>query len=105
MEGNQMKEIKAHLDAAYAQLAGLTVGGEAKMPVGLAMAELASAMAEILEKEKGAPDGAQPLGGKAAPGLSGPMARPRRGGSGGERKSKGVERSFQIGRASCRERV
>lgn len=52
-----MEKIKSHLDAAYAQLVGLTVGGEAKMPIGLAMAELTSAMAEIIEKEKEAAAG------------------------------------------------
>lgn len=43
----------------------------------------------------GAPAEAQPLGGKAAPGLSGPMARPRRSGFGGERSGKVTERSFR----------
>lgn len=47
-----MDKIKAHIDAAYAQLAGMTVGGEAKIPVGLAMAELVMAMKEIVEREK-----------------------------------------------------
>ena len=38
----------------------------------------------------GAPIEAQPLGGKAAPGLSGPEARPRRSGFDGERRSSGT---------------
>ena len=48
-----MEKIKAHLEKAYEQLAGMVVGGEGKVPVGLAMAELIAAMAEILEMEKG----------------------------------------------------
>ena len=38
----------------------------------------------------GAPAEAQPLGGEAVPGLSGPEARPRRSGFGGERRSDGA---------------
>jgi len=47
-----MESIKRHLEAAYAQLTGMTISGEAIMPVGVAMAHLASAMAEILDMEK-----------------------------------------------------
>ncbi len=47
-----MESIKSHLEVAYAQLMGMTVSGEAIMPVGVAMAHLASAMAEILDLEK-----------------------------------------------------
>jgi len=47
-----METIKKHLDAAYAHLFSVTVGGDAKIPVGLAMAELRAAMTEIIEKEK-----------------------------------------------------
>ena len=47
-----MKQIKQHLDAAYSQLFGMVVGGDAKIPVGLAMAELTAAMSIIITMEK-----------------------------------------------------
>lgn len=47
-----MEQIKQHLNMAYAQLAGMVVGGDAKIPVGLAMAELTAAMEAIINMEK-----------------------------------------------------
>ena len=47
-----MENIKNHLNAAYEQLTRITVGGEIKMPIGLAMAHLVEAMQEILSCEK-----------------------------------------------------
>lgn len=52
-----METIKAHIDAAYEQLFHLTVSGDAKIPVGLAMAELTAAMTEIVEREKAGAEG------------------------------------------------
>jgi len=47
-----VENIKNHLNAAYEHLTGVIVGGEAKMPIGLAMAHLVEAMQEILAYEK-----------------------------------------------------
>ena len=47
-----MEQIKQHIDAAYAQLHGMVVGGDAKIPIGLAMAELTMAMDDIVAMEK-----------------------------------------------------
>ena len=67
-----MEQIKAHIDAAYAQLEGMVVGGNAKIPVGLAMAELTAAMADIITMEK---DKSQTEAGRARLQASGKAAQ------------------------------